>query len=122
MVGKEEFPIRARPTHNSTTLPTVMLEEGQGKQRGREGQKKREREKGRERGQGEEKMMDTTMSNLSLTLLLSGVNLVLRQCMHVEASASGTQTAACSVAGLLLAVHVIIITTGNGQSLSGYSK
>ena len=38
-----------------------------------------------------------------LTRLLIGVNLVLRQCMHVEASPSGTHTAACSVAGLLLA-------------------
>ena len=32
-----------------------------------------------------------------------GVNFVLRQCIHVEASLSGTQTAACSVAGFLLA-------------------
>ena len=40
---------------------------------------------------------------VTLTLLLMGVNLVLRQCMHVEASLSGTQTAACSVAGILLA-------------------
>lgn len=38
-----------------------------------------------------------------LTLLLMGVNLVFRQCMHVEASLSGTQTAACSVAGFLFA-------------------
>ena len=40
-----------------------------------------------------------------LTRLLMGVNFVLRQCMHVEASLSGTQTAACSVAGFLLAVE-----------------
>ena len=37
------------------------------------------------------------------TRLLMGVNLVLRQCIQVEASLSGTHTAACSVAGFLLA-------------------
>ena len=37
-----------------------------------------------------------------LTLLCIGVNLTLRQCIQVCASLSGTQTAACSVAGLLL--------------------
>ena len=41
---------------------------------------------------------------MSLTLLLIGVNFVLRQCIHVWASLSGTHTAACSVAGLLLPV------------------
>lgn len=39
----------------------------------------------------------------SHTLLLIGVNLVFKQCMQVDASLSGTQTAACSWAGFLLA-------------------
>ena len=37
-----------------------------------------------------------------LTLLCIGVNLTFKQCIQVCASLSGTQTAACSVAGLLL--------------------
>ncbi len=38
-----------------------------------------------------------------LTRLLIGVNFVLRQCIQVVASPSGTHTAACSLAGCLLA-------------------
>lgn len=41
---------------------------------------------------------------VALTRLLMGVNLVLRQCIQVCASLSGTHTAACSVAGFLLPV------------------
>ena len=48
MVGEEEAAIGARPTHYCTTLPTVMLWEGE-RERERERQTERERERGERR-------------------------------------------------------------------------
>ncbi len=49
------------------------------------------------------------------TLLLIGVNLVFKQCIQVWASLSGTHTAACSVAGLLLPVGMCTNSYENGE-------
>ncbi len=87
LIWQEKFSIGATTTHNCTTFTAMMLQNTLWLQwlRG--------------------------IPN-SLTLLLIGVNLVFRQCMHVVASLSGTHTAACSWAGFLFATRVHVDIKG----------